>query len=226
MGKKISLDEWLQLLPEQRDEIKKQWKQNWNEWAYLLDEAIESFKQEYKKIQEISDVQPSYECEPVHPSFSVSRLVTEPYISVKTTLKNKEETLRLPPEYCYFKVVQEPWGDTSQEYLEEWKLLLKKLLKWTEEETVAWAQEHHAEDLKGKNIWFDHEYPCYYIVHLFVPKDKIMMVARIGESKFLGKIQRAIYSPDENLFSPNYDWDAARQRVNDVLREIDASLPE
>jgi hypothetical protein len=225
MQKKITLNEWIQLSSEQRDEIKEKWKQNWNEWAYLLDEAIESFKNEYREIREISDVNSAYGCESVPPSYSVSRLITEPYISVTTSLKNNGYIKELPSEYAHFKVVQDPFGDTGQAYLEEWIAVLKNLLGWTEDETVAWAQKKHAEDLRGKNVWFNHEYPCYYIVDLLVPKDKIILVARIGESKFLGKIQRAIYHQNAKPLCPDYDWDTARQRVNDVLKEVNLSLP-
>jgi hypothetical protein len=226
MQKKPSLIEWINLSPEQRGGIKEKWKHNWNEWAYLLDEAIESFKSKYGELQEISRVNSAYGCEPVPPSYSVSRLITDPYISVTTSLKNNEYIKELPSEYAHFKVLQEPFGDTGQGYLEEWILVLKNLIGWTEEETITWAQEHHADDLKGGNVWFDHEFPFYYIADLLVPE-----LVGFGRRKILDEIQRVIYfwdkcRLDEYPLGPDYDWNAARQRVNNVLKEVDLSLPE
>lgn len=224
MKKKITLNEWIHLSPEQRDEIQGKWKQNWNEWCYLLDEAIENFKGEYGEIQEISRVDPAYKCEPV--THSVSRLTTEPWISVTTSLNGNQYIKDLPSEYAHFKVVQEPFGDIGQEYLEEWILILKNLFGWTEEKTVAWAQEHHSDDLKGKDIWFNHEPPCYYLVDLFFPESKLMSLTSSKKIRFLGKIVAAIYNQSSSPLSVDYDWIAARQRVNDVLREINTSLPK
>ncbi|MFA7485541.1 MAG: hypothetical protein WCZ89_05910 [Phycisphaerae bacterium] len=223
--KKITLDEWIRLSSEQRDEIKEKWKENWNEWCYLLDEAIESFKDKYGEIQEISDVNPAYGCESVTPSYAVSRLTTEPWISVTTSLKENEFIKELPPEYAHFKVVQEPFGSIGRKYLKEWVIALKNLLGWSEEKTISWAEEHHSDDLAGENEWFDHEFPCHYITELLVPKDKLILLGGLERVKFLEKIEVAIYAHNPSPLSENYDWVATRKRVNDVLKGIDASLP-
>lgn len=223
---KITLSEWMQLSPERRGEIKEKWKDNWNEWCYLLDEAIDSFKDKYGEMQEVSDINPAYGCEPVAPSYSVSRLTTEPWIAVTTSLKEKEFIEELPSEYAHFKVVQEPFGDTGQAYLKEWIVILNNLLGWSEEKTIAWAKEHHSVDLAGENVWFDHEFPCHYMTELVVPENKLISLAGLERVKLLEKIQVAICKQSLSLLSPDYDWAAARRRVNEVLKEINTSLPE
>lgn len=221
----IALNEWMQLSPEQRIKIKEKWKESWNEWAYLLDEAIESFKDKYGKIQEISKVSPAYQCEPVPPHYNTSRLTTEPWIAVITSLRENEFIEELPSEYAHFKVVQEPFGDTGQRYLKEWIVTLNNLLGWSEEKTISWAEKYHLGDLAGENEWFDHEHPCHYIMELLVPENKLMSLGGLEGKKFLEKIVVTIYAHNPSPLSENYDWIAARKRVNDVLKEIDTSLP-
>lgn len=226
MNEKITLKEWIDLSPKQRVEIQEQWKESWNDWSYLLDEAIKDFKNTFAEIQEISDVQPAYDCEPVPPFYTVSRLISEPYIAVTTSLKNDEVIDKLPTEYAHFKVKQEVFGDTGQAYLEEWILILQNLLGWTEDRVIDWAYKHHADDLLGKNIMFNHELPCHYITDLLIPENKLILMSGLERSKILSKIEMAIYYQNKGPLNSGYDWVSACQRVNDVLKEVDTSLPE
>ena len=224
---KLTLNEWTSLSPKERDVIRKEWRDNWNDWFYLLDEAVEAFQEEYKNSHVILNVLPAFHCEP-SPSSPASTITTKQWIEVITSLDSGQSAKEIPSEYAYFEVEQSPFGDTAKEYLDEWKILLNNLLGWPEEKTIAWAQEHHADDLKGKSDFFERERPCYYITALFFQESQLMSLLKYGIDKFEDEIQMAIYNRSKHPLEPDYDWDAARQRVNEVLKgvNVNASLPE
>ena len=221
--KKITLNEWMQLPTEKRSEIKKEWRDNWNDWFYLLDEAVKAFEEEYMNSHVILNVYPAFHCE--QDDSSGATITTEQWIDVSTSLGPGQYSKELPSEYAYFKVEQQPFGDVAQLYLKEWAILLKNLLGWPEEKTNTWVQEHHADDLEGKNWCFERERACYYVVSLLVPEDKKMSLLRFGVDKFINKVEMAIYYQNNDPLDPDYDWISARRRVNGVLKEIEASLP-
>lgn len=219
MPKTMKLDEWLNLSPEQRDIFRQKWKEGQCDWYNIVCEAIESFKKKYEGIHEISSI------DPASGYGRIPEVVLEPCIQVTTSLKGNQFIKELPSEYAYFKVVQEPFGDTAEAYLREWILILGNLLRWPEEKVVSWAEKYHSDDLKGKNGWFDHDFASHYVAHLLVPEEKLNRLIEVERSKFLGKIERAIRNFGQNLLDPSYDWAEARKRVNAILKEIGETLP-
>ncbi len=215
----MNLDEWLDLSPEQRDVIRQEWKQSRNDWYDLICEAIESFKKKYEGIKEISRI------DPASGYGHVPDVVMEPCIHVTTTLRGNQLIKELPSEYAFFKVVQEPFGDTGEAYLREWVLILGNLLGWPEEKVISWAEKHHSEDLKGENVLFDHEFPCHYVVHLLILEEKLILLDGSKRIKFLAKIESAIKNSSQGFMNTDYDWPETRKRVNEVLEEIDEVLP-
>jgi hypothetical protein len=218
----MNLDKWLTLSIDEQAKIRKEWKRNWENWYHLLDEAISRFTTEYGSHPMISRIDSFYDFGPADIyDHEKSILHSEPQIGVTTKLCAPERIEELPTRYATFTVVQVPYGDTKNRYLKIWKIVLGKLLGWSEEQVLEWAEKKHKDDLEGKSCWFDHECPCYYISTLFIPHEKLKMINPGDLYKLNTRLYQAIHRKGQMpcCTSP-YDWNAARMRINKILSEI------
>lgn len=226
MIKKINYKEWLNCSEEERHKIKNDWDDNWNKWSYLLEEAVNNFQKEYSDILNISSVDSCYGYGPKSESSMENIFYEKPAIAV-TTLLNEQAVLDdIPNEYAHFPVKQIQFGDTAEWYLTEWKFILSNLLNWSEKQIINWANENHSEDLKGKNFIFTHETPSYYITHLLASNRTLTKMSSNERDIFLSRLEQAIRNKSISINDvPDYNWNAAKNRVNEVLKEIGESLP-
>lgn len=220
----MNLDEWIGLSKDERFKIRQSWRKTWPDWSHLLDEAIERFSAEFGSQPEVVRVDPSYQFAKDDDSLT-NGLVSDPTICVTTALTAPEILEELPGRYAYFTVRQEPFGGTRNVYLRDWSVILKNLLGWSEDQLLRWAQEHHQDDLMGKNVWFDHNSPCSYVVELLIPDEMRIVLEGPERCLYHERLERAIIEQGENPVDLPCDWDAVRSRVNAVLKEIGASLP-
>jgi len=54
-------------------------------------------------------------------------------------------------------------------YIKHWKVVLSKLLGWSDDKVLEWAKQFEAE-VGDVNSLFYHQGPIYYLVPLFVPR--------------------------------------------------------
>jgi hypothetical protein len=96
------------------------------------------------------------------------------------------------------------------------------------QELAGWSTERADERLEryiqnsGFRAWFGHDSPAHFAAHELIPADATEP-ARIA-SRICGAIEREggaddPWFPNED---PNYDWQAARERVAAILREYQA----
>jgi hypothetical protein len=76
-------------------------------------------------------------------------------------------------------------------YIKHWKVVLTKLLGWTEEQVLKWAKQFEKE-MSNTYAFFYREEPVYYSVPLFVPQKAHTCLSPRDFQKLLEKIQFAI----------------------------------
>lgn len=102
--------------------------------------------------------------------------------------------------------------------------MLGELAGWSTEQTDAKIEN----DLQnsGFRAWFMHDTPAHDAVGHLIPEHIFARVAGAEFVRLCNRITRAIhlYGEEYTIFpneKPDYDWQAARQRVAEILREYD-----
>jgi hypothetical protein len=120
-------------------------------------------------------------------------------------------------------------ADTPQNdrehYLQTWTHVLGIFLGWSEDEVMRWADRYiEFMNETGMGIFY-HETPIYYIVPELVPGALARKLDAHELMSLDARIETTIYNGDSCCDSrPDFDWHAARDRVERVLNEYGESL--
>jgi hypothetical protein len=120
-------------------------------------------------------------------------------------------------------------------YLYVWASMLKGWLKWPEERFNNWVQRWLPGLEDRDNGLFYHEDELYYVIHLLIPdslKDRLQ--GHRTQHRYYddlaelisGKLYPAILGSSPYVaLGQTTDWEAARQRVIDVLAQYGSAMP-
>jgi hypothetical protein len=113
-------------------------------------------------------------------------------------------------------------------YLRAWSNILSVFLGWTKERIDRWAStweeglNSSASEIKG---WFYHETAEYYVVPFLIPDTLRRRLTPIELNHLGERLQRAITLGNSRIeFADDYDWYAAKGRVEAVLGEYGERL--
>jgi hypothetical protein len=213
----MTLDEWIALSPQDRNARRRAWDREAGEWVDLLTAAHARFDAEFRSHPLINRIGRSSWFAPAH----------EPSIIVTTALHAPQLIEELPDRFDTFRVLQEPILDSRDDYLRYWILLFDELLGWTEAQTREWARRWD-DELNGRTgLMFYHDHPYEYalpaVMKASLPSGQSEEAVPL---KLYLKLVDAIRShASEPIWLSPYDWNAARERVNEVLKEAGGRLP-
>ncbi len=112
-------------------------------------------------------------------------------------------------------------------YLNAWKCMLREFLGWPESSVTDWVrQTGKARFLDDPDDIFYHENPQYWITNILIPEE---VKARLSTLEFIELQHRLIAAfKDENHFSfpDDTDWGPYRNKLERILNEYGAHLPE
>ena len=124
-------------------------------------------------------------------------------------------------------------GNRSQ-YVEVWRQILCGWLGWSSDRFGAWVARFDADLNDEGNPLFYHEDELYYVLAQLVPRELSdrLIWQRTGEryndlAELKWQLGEAItnYPIRPSWGRPEFDWAAARQRVEAVLERWGAKLP-
>lgn len=106
-------------------------------------------------------------------------------------------------------------------YARTWVNALSVLLGWSEERTLAWAEQYRT-DLNDENNLFFNRTPSYYLINLIVPealKETLSAREKLElRNLLLRNIERdGIFCCDK----PSFDWGLVKRRIARVLRQVE-----
>lgn len=102
------------------------------------------------------------------------------------------------------------------EYRKTWIVVLTKINGWSEPQAKEWAEQWRDIQMLG------HEFPCYYVSPALIPTELKKSLDEHSIMKLGWAVQEAIEHPQGGkvwfpLDDPNFDWDAAKKRVQAVI---------
>lgn len=209
----MNLDDWIALTPDARNAERANWghhnpiEDDEQPWGGLLYEACMRFRREFGQHPLINRIDHG----------AVRILVT-------VALYPPQFIEDIPSRYCGFLVEQDPINANRDYYLRYWRILFGELLGWTETETDDWAMRWD-DDLNGRTgSMFYHEDVYYYVL------PEILNASGASVAAPMHSIFRALEDAIQfNASSPIWlspvDWNAVRERVNDVLTRHGGKLP-
>ncbi len=125
-------------------------------------------------------------------------------------------------------------GGLRERYVAVWRQILRGWLRWSAERFDDWIARFDA-DLNDKgNPLFYHEDELYYVVAQLVPRDLGEQLMWVPSRRSYSSLGELLADLDEAIRGrpvmpewggPDFDWDAARQRVEAVLRGHGKTLP-
>lgn len=225
----MDLDTWIALTPAERNVRRLEWTREGLShdelyWHTLLEAASQRFEREFSDHPLIYAVHCwHWDGRPHQPTWY--RTFFEPTICVCTALFPPQRIEELPDRYATFPIVQEQMEENKQTTIDIWKHLLSELLSWPESKVIDWAKQYE-DGLTGRDAWFYHETACYYVAPLLIP-EKVRARLQDRGTAFIhlgAEVQSAIEIDGKApLFIPDYDWDAARQRIHTILSNAASS---
>ena len=115
-------------------------------------------------------------------------------------------------------------------YVAVWRQVLRGWLGWPAEQFDAWVARFDADLNDEGNPFFYHEDELYYVVPQLIPPDLaerlIWVRSKKSYSAYGGLIDELYDAIPTGWETPHYDWDAARGRVDAVLRRWGTQLPD
>jgi hypothetical protein len=121
-------------------------------------------------------------------------------------------------------LIDEELQQAANRFVETWVAVLTRIGGWSEKAARKWAAEHISSLVT--NIWFLHDPPLYFLGRALAPEH----MRRIpGTWSF--RIERAILPPGPSDIlhpdlEPDFDWEAARQRVQRVIEELEREFAD
>jgi hypothetical protein len=214
---RMTLDEWIEISPGDRNSHRRLWERDRGGWIELLSEARARFETRFRSHPLINYISQSAWHEASY----------EPSIIVTTALYPPQVIEDLPDRFCTFRVVQDQVLGNRDFYLRYWALLFSELLGWSEPQTREWARKWD-DDLNGrKGSMFYHEDPYSYALPTVIRES--LPAAQLEARRWMPLVEearRAIRSHgSEPIWLSPYDWDDARLRINTILKEAGGRLP-
>jgi hypothetical protein len=114
--------------------------------------------------------------------------------------------------------------DVAQ-YVKLWYAIFGEFLGWTRAEVIRWAEQYETE-IKEDRFPFNHETPVYYVTPVLVPQSIRSKMHGFELIHFENRLESTIKGYGEPLWAKpdEYDWKAAKQRVESILNEYGESL--
>jgi hypothetical protein len=217
----VRLDDWTALSPEARRERRKNWKNSVpvgqtqapeeTEWSALIQEAAERFSREYGQMQDVLCVGASYWFDSEHAAS----------IGVKTRLLSGQTLPGLPVEYATFPVKQEPLGEEIQAFKDTWSAVLSRLFDWDQ---ISIAEFIANQEWVWQSVWFLHDSPCETIPRQVLARSVLQSSHGYNEYELIrigGELVKAIGGEFYLHQEPDYDWQAAEERVARIVKKYD-----
>ncbi len=118
-------------------------------------------------------------------------------------------------------------------YLNVWNKILSTFLGWSPDRIDAWAAKW-ADGLSGMDLdppnrwgWFYHETAISYVTRLLIPDELWGRLSTKEKNQLQSDIERAITFGETNIKQrQDYDWGAAKLRVEAVLGRYGSLLPD
>jgi hypothetical protein len=111
-------------------------------------------------------------------------------------------------------------------YLKVWHNILSTFLGWSAAQVDGWATKWQSglDNTKYSGLFY-HEEASWYVVPLLIPEALRQRLPSSEHHKLMYKIEAAIvHGKSPIAFAENYDWKAARDRVEAILNEYGSSL--
>jgi hypothetical protein len=114
--------------------------------------------------------------------------------------------------------------EVGNEYFEYWAEVLHQLLGWDRRHVMIWALQFESQ-INDENSLLFHEEPGFYLATLLVPDSIKERTTRIETIRLAGRLVQSIYlgRADEGS-ARDYDWEAAKHRLNAILAEYGENL--
>jgi hypothetical protein len=217
----MRLDDWIALSPDERRSRRDYWKNpallgqqqapDETEWLALLHEAADRFARRYGDMPEVLYVGRSYWFDIQHPIA----------ITARTRLSRGQELSELPAEYATFPVRQEPVGEDIQAHKDTWSVVLGRLFGW---DRATIADFVAGQEWVWRNGFFLHDPACEVLPRLTLARSALQSwraydegeLSRIGE-----ELVRAIGGGFYLHGDPDYDWQAAQQRIAHIRQRYE-----
>lgn len=119
-------------------------------------------------------------------------------------------------------------ADHKPMYLWFWQRVLREMLGWSEARVHEWAKQFEA-GLNVEDPQFYEELPTYYLVDLLTPNSLQDRLKGMQWVRFKEEIEVAIWgwiNAPSDLFEADFDFKAARERVEELLAEYGESIPQ
>ena len=115
---------------------------------------------------------------------------------------------------------------TGTAYYTVWCKALGTFLGWSEEEVYRWASRF-TRRLDNDDDLLYNDTPMQCIADLFIPKALTDKLSQDKRRELRREIRYAIeINGSGSTFRNDFDWDAAKARVNEVLERRGVKLPE
>jgi hypothetical protein len=118
----------------------------------------------------------------------------------------------------------EEWYENSKDYyVGVWRACLQKFAGWPEPQVSSWVKAR-LEKFDGDYTWLVTEMPFYWIAEELIPID---LKEKIGVRETAKLIPHLLHAVENGKLAwnedPNYDWDAARERIRSLVSEYHAA---
>jgi hypothetical protein len=109
-------------------------------------------------------------------------------------------------------------------YITVWRRVLAEWLRWPEDRVQCWIMLYD-DDLEDRgNSFFYHEDALWYVSRFLIPDRLGQCLGGYEAERLSWRLANAIGVGREAERNPAFDWDAARERVEAVLREYGETL--
>lgn len=117
----------------------------------------------------------------------------------------------------------------GEAYRQIWRYLLNAWLGWSTERIESWIEVFEEELSESKASLLFNETPFWYIVLLLIPVALEERLRGSNDDRLVELERRlldAVHRYGDHQAEKNYDWEAARRRVEAVLAEVGEGLPK
>jgi hypothetical protein len=217
----MQLDDWVTLSSEERRSRSECWRNQAipgvsqpaqeTEWMALVREAAARFAYLYGHLPEV-----------LHVGYSQSFHAQQPIsIGVSTRLPREEKLAQLPNEFATFPVIQEAVADDIEGFKATWATVLERLFNW---DKSAIADFVAGQERLWHSPFFLHDPPRKYLPKWELARSALKSWHRYDEAELFQigeQLARAVGGRFYLHKESDYDWNAARDRVSQIIQTYD-----